>query len=53
MIDFQIKYSLEKFYFRGLKLLDKSYQIYQIRSLYTVWNISKITSEIVLRLKLG
>lgn len=36
LINFQVKYSLRIYYFIGSKLLDKSYQIYQTRHLYTV-----------------
>jgi hypothetical protein len=39
--------------FRGLKLLDKSCQICQIRPLCIVWDISGATSGMLLRFKLS
>jgi hypothetical protein len=39
-------------YFRGLKLLDESCQIYLPRPFFTVWTISKATKEILLKFQL-
>jgi hypothetical protein len=52
LINFQVKWSSETYYFRGLKLVHKSCQIYQTRSSYTIWDISKATSGVLLLLKL-
>jgi hypothetical protein len=40
LIIFQIKWSSRTYYFQGSKLLDKSYQICQTRSLCIVYDIS-------------
>ena len=52
LINFQVKWSSEIYYFKGLKLVDESCQICQTRSSYTIWDISRATSGVLLLLKL-
>ena len=44
----QVKWSSKTYYFRGSKLLDKSYQLYQTKSLCTIWDILEVTSKSLL-----
>jgi hypothetical protein len=53
MVDFQVKWSLETYYFRESKLLDEYCQMCQTRLLCTVWNISRAIGVILLRFRLG
>jgi hypothetical protein len=52
-LNVQVKWSLETYSFKGLKLLDKSCQICQTRPLCTVWDISGATGGLLVRFKLG
>jgi hypothetical protein len=52
LVFYHVKWSSGTYYFIWLKLLDKSCQIYQTRPLCIVWDISRATDVIVLRLKL-
>jgi hypothetical protein len=53
LLNVQVKWSSETYYFKGLKLLDKSCQICQTRHLCTVWDIFGATGGILVRFKLG
>jgi hypothetical protein len=52
-VNFKFQWSSGTYYFKRSNLLDKSCQICQTRPLYTIWDISRDTSGIVLRFKLG
>ena len=52
LVNFQVKYNLEIYYFKRSKLLNKSCQICQTKPLCIVWDISRSIGGNVLRFKL-